>query len=125
MKKIIFTFLLLAIFSSSSIAAKVAECTISIDDNSGSTYTIKHKFFYKKEGRQQSKHFAVPGHDDYSCTLAFWELKNGTMLSCEYKKDMGHTFFQSDRSTLKDENTDNHLSFRHKKLQLYLKTSCK
>lgn len=49
-------------------------------------------------------------------------MGDGTMLSCEYKKDMGHTFFQSDRSTLKDENIANHLAFRHKSAQIYIKT---
>jgi hypothetical protein len=125
-EEIIFSFLFLVVFSNSSIAAVIAECSISIDDNSGSIHTIKHKFYPKNKNdwAAQRKHFKIPGHDDYSCTLAFYKLKEGTMLSCEYLKDMGHTFFQSDRSTLQDENTDNNLSFRHRSAQIYIKTKC-
>ena len=124
MKKLLLILVLVA-FSNSSIAKKTAECSISIDTLSDSVYTIKHKFLYEKDGRAQRKFFKIPGHDDYRCTLAFWELKNGTMLSCEYMRDAGHTFSQSDRSTLQDVNTDNNLSFRHKSAQVYIKTKCR
>ncbi len=105
--------------------ANTAECIIEIEDTrKGSTYTLKHKFSLRKEhDAVQRKYFEIPGND-YLCTLAFFGMKNGTMLSCEYKYDKGHTFFQSDRSVLPDENMANNLSFRHKSAYIYIKTKC-
>ena len=106
--------------------AGVATCVIEIQDViKGNNYTLEHRFFFEKghEKGAQRKHFETPGND-YVCTLAFFELKNGTMLSCEYKKDMGWTYFQSDRSVLKDDPVTNNLSFRHKSSQIYIKTRC-
>ena len=105
--------------------ADSATCKIEIEDvHQGTTYKIEHKFTFKKHGDGQRKHFEVPGND-YACTLAFFELNNGTMLSCEYKKGFpGHTFFQSDRSVLKDKVVTNNLSFRHKTAHIFLETKC-
>jgi hypothetical protein len=47
------------------------------------------------------------------------------MLSCEYKKDEGHTFFQSDRSALDESTVSNNLSFRHKSAFNVVTTLCK
>ena len=124
MKKLLLILVLVA-FSSLSIAAEIAECSISIENLAGSTYTIKHKFRYEKDGLTQSKEFKIPGHDEYSCRLDFRGLGNGTMVSCADLRDMGHTFFQSDRSILQDANTDNNLSFRHESAQVYIKTKCR
>lgn len=104
--------------------ADTATCKIKIEDvNKGSTYKLEHKFTFKKGGDAQRKHFETPGND-YACTLAFFELEKGTMLSCEYKTDMGHTFFQSDRSVLSDSIVTNNLSFRHGSAFLSLETKC-
>lgn len=105
--------------------ANTATYKIKIEDvNKGSTYTLEHKFEFKKGGKAQRKHFEVPGND-YSCTLAFFELNNGTMLSCEYKHDIGQTFFQSDRSGLNDKAATNNLTFRHKSSFISIETKCK
>ena len=105
-------FLLLAFPSMSW--ADSATCKIEIEDvYKGSTYKLEHKFIFKEGGDAQRKHFETPGND-YKCTLAFLGLNDGTMLSCEYKHDLGQTFFQSDRSVLNDKNPTNNLSFRHK-----------
>lgn len=124
MKKLLLI-LVLVVFSSPSIAAETAECSISIDNQSDSVYTIKHKFRYEKDGATQWKKFKIPGHNEYRCNLAFTGLGNGTMLSCVDLRDMGHTFFQSDRSILQDANTDNNLSFRHESAQVFIKTKCR
>jgi hypothetical protein len=56
--------------------------------------------------------------------LAFFELQHGTMLSCEFRGDMGHTFFQSDRSVLSESVVTNNLSFRHQSAFIVLTTIC-
>ncbi len=102
-----------------------ATCIIEIEDvNKASNYALAQTFNFKKDGAGQRKHFELPGND-YNCTLAFFELGKGTMLSCEYKNDMGHTFFQSDRSALKDSSVSNTLSFRHKSAFIVVTTLCK
>lgn len=104
--------------------ADTATCKIKIEDvNKGSTYQLEQRFTFKKGGDAQRKYFETPGND-YACTLAFFELEKGTMLSCEYKADMGHTFFQSDRSALSDSIVTNNLSFRHESAFLSLATKC-
>ena len=116
------TFLMLSFCSEAW--ANNAMCTIEIEDvNQGSTYTLEHKFQFEKGGVAQRKVFEVPGND-YVCTLAFFDLNTGTMISCEYKNDIGHTFFQSDRSILHDEIPANNLTFRHKSAFIVVKSKC-
>jgi len=105
--------------------ADLAKCSIQIEDfRSGSTYTMNHNFRFEKGTESvQKKDFEIPGND-YLCTLAFFGMKKGTKVSCEYKYDKGHTFFQSDRSVLHDENMANNLSFRHKSAHISIKTKC-
>ena len=125
MKLYTFTGVVLAALTSSLHAwAGSATCSIGIEDvNKASTYTLRHRFALKKDGPAQRKHFEIPGND-YNCTLAFFELRKGTMLSCEYKKDAGYTFFQSDRSAVDDEIVTNNLAFRHQSSFIVLKTKC-
>lgn len=119
------TFLLVALTSSSLAWADSIACSIRIEDvNKATAYTLTQTFELKSDGHAQRKHFETPGND-YSCTLAFFELGKGTMLSCEYKADGGHTFFQSDRSSLADNAVTNILSFRHKSAFIVLQTVCK
>jgi len=104
--------------------ATSATCTIKIEDNKlRSVYKLEHKFVINNEGNGQRKHFEFPGND-YSCTLAFFEINSGTMLSCEYKQDIGQTFFQSDRTVLKEKPINN-LTFRHKSSFITIETKCK
>lgn len=115
---------ILIVFVSSASLADTAACRIEIEDvNKGSTYEFQHRFTFQKSGDAQRKHFETPGND-YACTLAFFELGMGTMVSCEYKRDMGQTFFQSDRSALKDASGTNNLAFRHASAFLVVKTKC-
>ncbi|MFH1260179.1 MAG: hypothetical protein ABII74_10310 [Elusimicrobiota bacterium] len=115
-------FLIGAAFAFKSNSAK---CKIVIEDvRKGATFTIEHQFVLNKtENSAQRKHFEIPGND-YACTLAFFGLKNGTMFSCEYKKDFGETFFQSDRSVIKESDPANNLTFRHKGAFISIKTKC-
>ena len=93
-------------------AADVAECTISIENvNSGTTYDIYQNFsFSLNPDVAHRKHFSLPGYE-YICTLAFFDLNIGTMISCSLD-DTGHHFIQSDRTGIKNDNTRNNLTFR-------------
>jgi len=105
--------------------AETAKCTIEIEDiNSGSKYTVEQNFHLKTGTTTQKKHFALPG-SQYSCTLAFFDLRSGTMLSCEDNRDMGHSFIQSDRSTLVEGRAKNNLTFRNKDYFFSLSAHCK
>ncbi len=123
MKKIAFIF---AIILSQYAQADTALCKIEIEDiNKGSTkYTVEQKFSFTSDGPANRKFFETPGND-YKCTLAFFDLKTGTMLSCGYLKDAERTFFQSDRSGVKESPANNMLSFRHNKAFISLKAHCK
>ncbi len=113
-----------AIYSGAS-WAETASCEIRINDiNKGTVYTLNEKFTFKEGGAGQRKHFDLPGQD-YSCTLAFFDKKIGTMISCAYKPDMEQTFFQSDRTGIKMDNGENTLTFRHKSAYINLETICK
>lgn len=122
--RVVGCFLFLTLTSFPQAWADTATCKIKIQDvNKGSTYTLEQKFDFKKDGVAQRKNFETPGND-YACTLAFFELKKGTMLSCGYKKDAGQTFFQSDRSVLDDDIVTNNLTFRHQAAFIVLETRC-
>lgn len=117
-----FSFLLSA-YSSISLA-NTATCSIEIEDiNKGSIYKLEHRFNFEKGDNPQTKYFETPGND-YKCSLIFFGMKNGSALACEYKKDKGRTYFQSDRSTLRDSKITNNLLFRHRSAFLSLKTKC-
>jgi hypothetical protein len=106
--------------------ADKARCEIRIEDvKKGNTYTLEHAFeFERGSTRAQRKHFDTPG-SDYTCTLAFFDLERGTMLSCELKTDRGTTFVQSDRTLLNDREITNNLSFRNRSTFLVIKTRCR
>ena len=130
MKKYILALALLCALRTSF--ADTAECKIEIEDIvKGTTYTIEQKFDYEPEQELDFekgdighwKHFDLPGAD-YACHLVFYEIDKGTMISCEYKGDQGHTFFQSDRSVLRNKTNVNKLTFRHKKAFISLESTC-
>lgn len=105
-----------------STASSAATCKIKIEDvNKRNTYTLEEKFDEGPAGRR--KKFDAPGND-YECTLMFFSLKSGTMISCDFKKDGGKTFFQSDRSAIDEKNPRNKLSFRHGSSFISLDVSC-
>jgi len=102
-----------------------ATCTIKIYDvNNMNSYNIEFKYEYENEGDRQSNYFELPGTSEYACMQAFFDLETGTMISCEYRKDEGYTFFQSDRSGL-DENDENRLTFRHGTVFVDIQSNCK
>lgn len=117
--------MILVVMAASPVWAESATCTIEIEDNDDlySVYKLEYKFIFESGGPAQRRHFAIPGHD-YTCTLAFFDLSSGTMISCEYTVDLGETFFQSDRSVVSETNIKNNLSFRHNGAQIYLTTEC-
>ena len=100
-----------------------AKCEIKIEDvHSGTTYTVNHAFTSREGFWAERKHFDLPG-SPIRCTLAFFDLHTGTMISCELDEP-GHHFVQSDRSALKEKNPKNHLTFRYKSYFYVLKSSC-
>ena len=114
----------LCLFISQRSWAETANCTINISDvKKGTDYKVESKFNFVKGGKGQWKHFETPGNE-YNCNLAFYDMNSGTMISCGFKKDNGETFFQSDRTSLKETPTANHLSFRHGSAFISLKATC-
>lgn len=99
-------------------------CNVEIEDvSTGVKYNIEHN--PKPEGvlGVDKFSFETPGND-YTCILSFFGLGNGSALACEYKGDMGYTFFMSDRSLLDENPVKNNLSFRHKDALIVIKTVC-
>jgi hypothetical protein len=122
MKKFTLIFLLLAFAPLSW--ADTAKCNIVIEDvNAGTKYNIEQKFTFKPGADAQRKHFKLPG-SNYSCTLAFFDLESGTMLSCQFD-ELGHNFVQSDRSVIDEKHSKNNLSFRNKASFYVLESICK
>ena len=122
MSKLSFAFAFMA-FSSLAWADK-ANCTIEIENvNAGSKSKVEHSFTFKSGSEAQRKHFALPG-SKFSCTLAFFDLTGGTMLSCQLD-ELGHTFVQSDRSVIGEVSAKNNLSFRYKSSFYVLQSYCK
>ena len=122
MSKLLIAFALMA-FSSLALAG-TANCTIEIEDvNAASKSKIEHSFTFKSVSEAQRKHFTLPGRK-FSCTLAFFDLKSGTMLSCQLD-ELGHHFVQSDRSAIGEGSAKNNLSFRYKSSFYVLESYCK
>lgn len=104
--------------------ADAALCNIEIEDvNTGTKYTVEQNFTFKPSSDAQRKHFKLPG-SNYSCTLAFFNLESGTMLSCELD-ELGHNFVQSDRSVIREKLAKNNLSFRYKSSFYVLVSICR
>jgi len=109
--------------------ANIVVCKIEIEDiKNNTTYSIEEKFSFTKPNKGDypvvgRKRFELPGNN-YICTFAFFGLKSGTMISCEYKGDLSHTFFASDRSALNDGTLSNNLRFRHGSAFIDLHTIC-
>lgn len=122
MSKLSFAFALMAV---SSLAwADTANCTIEIENvNAGSKSKVEHSFTFKSDAEAQRKHFALFG-SKFLCTLAFFDLNSGTMLSCQLD-ELGHAFVQSDRSVISEVSAKNNLSFRYKSSFYVLQSYCK
>lgn len=123
--RILISLLTIKIILTASFAfAGVATCKVKIHDvNKGTRYSVEENFTFDSTSSAQRKNFEVPGND-YKCTFAFFDLTSGTMIACEYKKDNGITFFQSDRSALKELPKSNRLTFRHESAFISLDASC-
>ncbi|HHG86651.1 MAG TPA: hypothetical protein ENJ82_18020 [Bacteroidetes bacterium] len=122
MKKLTLIFLQLAVAPLSW--ASTANCNIEIEDvNAGTKYNVEQKFTNQPGSDAQRKHFKLPG-SNYSCTLAFFNLESGTMLSCQFD-ELGQNFVQSDRSIIGEGNAKNNLSFRYESSFFVLHSSCK
>jgi hypothetical protein len=123
MKKSVLAVLLVLLLSNHVFAASVM-CNIEIEDVSkGVKYNVQHKPKLSGELDVDKFGFDVPG-SDYRCWFTFFGLGNGSAIACEYNKDMGYTFFQSDRSVMKESPVKNNLSFRHKGSFIGIKTVC-
>lgn len=105
-------------------SADTAMCTIKIQDVlKGTDYTVTAKFDAASNDAGRRKHFDTPGKD-YSCTLAYFGLGNGTMLSCGFNGDLKETYFQSDRTSREDPRSDNYLTFRHRGAHFSIESKC-
>ncbi len=120
-------FVLVFIASSNSSNAGTAKCIIDIWDLSeNTTYKVEYNFKFKDDGNNlsQMKEFKLPG-SDYTCLLYFHDLNHGTSIACEYDKDLGQTYFLSDRTGSGDEKViNNNLRFRHKSAHIRLDSVC-
>lgn len=117
--------LLTLVAFASSASADIALCTINIQDVKTLTdYKVDAKFDAADNAGGRRKSFDTPGAD-YSCTLAFFGLGVGTMLSCAFNGDMQETYFQSDRTTHQDARSDNYLTFRHRGSHFVIGSECK
>lgn len=121
---------ILAALSSSALAG-VANCTIEIEDvasevqsKTRSTQMVEFAFDFSPGGDAQRKNFDLAG-GTYLCSLAFFDLDSGTSLSCERTDDSGHTYFQSDRSGIKEHSGRNNLVFRDRSSHFVLNAACK
>ncbi|MEW8072817.1 MAG: hypothetical protein AB2826_20570 [Candidatus Thiodiazotropha sp.] len=100
--------------------AGTALCEIEIQDiQTGANHTIEQEF----DLSGQRKHFNLPG-SEYRCTLVFFGLDTGTALGCDLDK-LGHDYIQSDRSTTKEPQPVNDLTFRIGNSHYTLKSTCK
>lgn len=122
--------LILAAISSPALAG-IANCTVEIEDvafevksKSTSKQTLEFTFQFSPGGEAQRKHFELAG-GKYLCTLAFFDLDTGTSLSCERTDDSGYTYFQSDRSGIKEHSARNNLVFRDRDSHFVLNGVCK
>ena len=105
--------------------ADTSKCSVEIQDiNSGTKYTIEQVFHFETGDSAQRKNFDLPD-GQYTCTLAFFDMKSGTMLSCENKSDMGQSFVQSDRSAIEENTAINNLSFRNKDNFYSISSTCR
>lgn len=116
--------LLFSLYSCLSLA-DTAMCTVEIQEvTSGVKQKIEHAFTFKPGSNEaQRKQFELRDKS-FTCTLAFFNLNNGTMLSCEFD-ELGHNFVQSDRSAINENRSKNNLSFRYKAVFYVLESSCK
>ncbi|MBT3011227.1 MAG: hypothetical protein KME41_05815 [Candidatus Thiodiazotropha sp. (ex Lucina pensylvanica)] len=102
--------------------AGTALCEIKVlDIQTGAKQAIEQEF--ELSGEPQRKHFYLPD-SGYRCTLVFFDLDSGTALVCELDK-RGHDYIQSDRSTAKEHQPVNNLTFRIGNSHYTLKSSCK
>lgn len=92
-------------------------CTISVERFPDRPYRISVSL---KEGERH--HWRVE-KTEIVCTLAYFGLKSGTMVSCQFDP-IGLAFVQSDRSVI-SETPINNISFRFDGNQVYIKTVCK
>ena len=116
--------LLFSLYSCLSLA-DTAVCTVEIQEvTSGVKQKIEHTFIFKPSSNEaQRKQFELRDNS-FTCTLAFFNLNSGTMLSCEFD-ELGHNFVQSDRSVINEKHSKNNLSFRYKTVFYVLESACK
>ena len=88
-----------------------ATCEITVENVRGGLPSTKSHTFNKGESNRH--HFPLED-SPYICTLAYFAGKKiGTMLGCAKGSIYGDTFYQSDRSMIKESNPRNNLNFRH------------
>ncbi len=122
MSKLALVCLFLFVTAPSLWAGVTVKCRIDIEDvNNGEKYSLEESVIESEASTIID--FEIPGND-FACRLAFFDLKSGSALSCEYKQDGGHTFFMSDRSILEDAVVTNKLTFRHKSSFINIGTIC-
>lgn len=91
-----------------------ATCKVTISGRGSlNEHVVKLKF---KENSTASmrKRISIPGTSEFYCQIDFQNLNNGTMLSCVSSKGVKDFLVSSDRSTKKEKNPFNILSFNFK-----------
>jgi hypothetical protein len=61
----------------------------------------------------------------YKCYFTYFDSYGGTSISCAYIPDMEQTYFQSDRSSIRENKPKNNLVFKHMNNSFQIKTMCK
>lgn len=103
---------------------EIENVTAEVQSKSAAKQIVEFSFEFTPVAGAQRKHFDLPG-GRYLCTLAFFDLDSGTSLSCEKKKDSGHTYVQSDRSGIREHSARNNLVFRDGASHFVLDATCR
>ena len=103
---------------------EIENVTAEIQSKSAAKQIVEFAFEFTPGTGAQRKHFDL-SDGQYLCTLVFFDLDSGTSLSCEKKKDYGHTYVQSDRSDIREHSARNNLVFRDGASHFVLNATCK
>lgn len=103
---------------------EIENVTAEVQSKGAAKQIVEFAFEFTQGAGAQRKHFDLPG-GQYLCTLAFFDLDSGTSLSCEKKKDSGHTYVQSDRSGIREHSARNNLVFGDGASHFVLDATCK
>ncbi len=108
-------YIFFVMFISSNVLASKARCNAIVEVLGEKRYSVPISL---KDGNRH--HFNIV-NTNFRCTLVFYK-NYGSMVSCSFGES--GDFVQSDRSGIKENNSQNNLSFNHLGKQVYIKTKC-